>query len=75
MGSETDFDDYSDDEDSSIEEHFDAIVSKRETARRRVDIRRKIEQRLESKQMREELGAYYNYFEDSNASSLSELQR
>jgi hypothetical protein len=75
MISETEFDDYSEDEDTSREENFDSTANKRDTARRKVDIRRKIEQRLEGKQMRAEFGAYYNYFDDSNASSLSEIQR
>ncbi|MFT4886874.1 MAG: hypothetical protein ACJA2D_002725 [Pseudohongiellaceae bacterium] len=75
MGTDTEFDDYSDEEDTAEEVQIDLIISKQDMARHKVDIRRQIEQRLELKLMREELGIYHNLFDDSDSSSLSKLQR
>ncbi|MFT6295888.1 MAG: hypothetical protein ACJATW_002176 [Glaciecola sp.] len=75
MGTDTEFDDYSDDEDAAEEVQIDLIISKQDMARHKVDIRRQIEQRLELKLMREELGIYHNLFDDSDSPTPSELQR
>lgn len=75
MGTDTEFEDYSDDEDAAEEVQIDIIISKQDMARHKVDIRRQIEQRLERKLMREELGIYHNLFDDSDTPTLSKFQR